>query len=107
LRKNIGLSVAIPKKECEDKLCPFHGALSIRGKIFQGKVVRAKAPKMVVVERESSIFISKFKRYARSKNKIHAFKPSCIDLVEGNTVLAVECRPISKTVSFVVVEVRT
>ena len=106
MTRNIGLPVPEPQNECTDKHCPFHGILSVRGKLFEGKVVSAKAKKTIVLQRESPVYISKFKRYARSKNTIHAYKPSCIDVEEGDSVLTAECRPIAKSVSFVVVEVR-
>ena len=106
MTKNIGISVTVPKKECTDKHCPFHGILSVRGKLFDGKVVSAKAKNTIVLQKESPVYFSKFKRYARGKSTIHAYKPSCIDAEEGDSVLTAECRPISKSVSFVVVEVR-
>jgi len=105
MTRNIGLQVTAPKSECEDELCPFHGNLSIRGKLVQGKVVSAKAPKMVVVQQEFPRIVPKYKRYARSQSKLHAHRPPCIDVKEGDVVLTAECRPISKSVSFVVVEV--
>ena len=43
--KNIGLPVKTPKSSCTDDLCPFHGVLSIRGKLVQGKVVSSKDSK--------------------------------------------------------------
>ncbi len=52
MTRNIGLQVKAPKTECQDELCPFHGTLSIRGKLVQGKVVSAKAPKTIVVQQE-------------------------------------------------------
>jgi small subunit ribosomal protein S17 len=106
MTRNIGIAVTAPKKECTDKHCPFHGTLSVRGKLFDGKVVSAKAKNTIVLQKESPVYFSKFKRYARSKNTIHAYKPSCIEAEEGDSVLTAECRPISKSVSFVVVEVR-
>jgi len=105
MTRNIGLQVKVPNSECEDALCPFHGALSIRGKLVQGKVVSAKAPKTVVVQQEFPRLDTKYKRYARSQSKLHAHKPQCIVVKEGDIVLTAECRPISKSVSFVVVEV--
>jgi len=105
MTKNIGLPVKTPKSECTDDLCPFHGVLSVRGKLVQGKVVSAKAPKTVVVQQEFPRFDIKLKRYARSQSKLHAHRPQCIDVKEGDIVLTAECRPISKSVSFVVVEV--
>ncbi len=106
MTKNIGIPITVPKKECNDKHCPFHGILSVRGKLFKGKVVSAKAKNTIVLQKESLVYFTKFKRYARSKNTIHAYKPSCIDVEEGDSVLTAECRPISKSVSFVVVEVK-
>ncbi|RLI40477.1 30S ribosomal protein S17, partial [Candidatus Bathyarchaeota archaeon] len=45
-----------------------------------------------------------FKRYERRRSLIPAHNPPCINAKEGDTVRIAECRPISKTVSFVVVE---
>jgi small subunit ribosomal protein S17 len=107
MSRNIGLSVSAPKSECTDSHCPFHGNLPVRGKLFEGTVVSAKARKMVVVQRETPKYLDKFKRYARSKSTIHAFAPSCLAIQEGAKVVAAECRPLSKSVSFVVVEIKS
>ena len=108
MTRNIGLPVKeLKKKPVEnEKNNPFNGSLSIRGKIFEGVVINAKAKGTVVIERESLIDFTKFKRFGRSKNKIHAHVPSNLDIQEGDYVIAAECRPISKSVSFVVVEVK-
>ena len=108
MTRNIGLPVKeLKKKPVEnEKNNPFSGSLSIRGKIFEGIVINAKAKGTVVIERESLIDFTKFKRFGRSKNKIHAHVPSNLDIQEGDHVIAAECRPISKSVSFVVVEVK-
>ncbi|MEM2856208.1 MAG: 30S ribosomal protein S17 [Candidatus Nitrosocaldaceae archaeon] len=103
--KNIGINVMAPERTCNDSLCPFHGSLSIRGKLFVGNIVSKKTKKMVVIEREYSYLISKYKRYARRKSKIHAYLPDCIDVNVGDTVTSAECRPLNKTTSFVVIEV--
>ncbi len=103
---NIGLKVNAPKRECEDIHCPFHGNLSIRGKLFDGKVTGSKARQTITLQKEAPIYFSKFKRYARGKSTIHAHVPGCIDVESGNHVLTAECRPISKSVSYVVVEVK-
>ena len=108
MTRNIGLPVKESKKKIEEneKNNPFNGTLSIRGKIFEGTVINAKANGTVVIQKESPIYFKKFKRFGRSKNKIHAHVPSNINVEEGDYVIAAECRPISKSVSFVVVEVR-
>ena len=103
--RNIGVSVAPPRKSCEDRLCPFHGELSIRGKLLRGIVVSNKAKNMAVVAREFPRSVSKYKRYERSRSKLHAYVPDCMDIDENSHVTIAECRPLSKTVSFVVIEV--
>src|SRR5437016_6163529 len=105
MARNIGVSVVSPRKTCEDDLCPFHGTLSVRGKLIRGITASAKAKKMIVVSREYPRPVPKYKRYQRSRSKIHAYLPTCIEVKEGEEVLVAECRPLSKTVSFVVVEV--
>ena len=108
MTRNIGIKVPGPKDEAVDgdQKNPFNGTLSVRGKLFQGKVIKSKAKNTVVLEKESPTYYSKFKRYARSKNSIHAHVPSNIEVNEGDIVIAAECRPLSKSVSFVVVEVK-
>jgi small subunit ribosomal protein S17 len=105
--RNIGVSVVTPRKSCEDELCPFHGRLSVRGKLLTGIVDSANAPKMVVVSREYPMVVSKYKRFQRSRSKVHAYLPSCIEVKEGEEVRIAECRRLSKTVSFVVIEANT
>lgn len=106
--RNIGLPVKNPKMKPEDndKKNPFNGSLSIRGKIFEGKVIKSMAKNTVILEKEFPIYFEKFKRYGRSKNRIHAHVPSNLDVNDGDLVVAAECRPLAKSVSFVVVEVK-
>ena len=68
--------------------------------------LKNKAKNTVVIQKESPMYFSKFKRYARSKNSIHAHVPSNLEINEGDIVIAAECRPLAKSVSFVVIEVK-
>ena len=106
--RNIGLAVKKPTEKSLDNENnnPFAGSLPIHGKIFEGIVTKAKAKGTVVLERNAPIYFTKFRRYGRSKKRIHAHVPSNLDVKEGDHVIAAECRPISKSVSFVVVEVK-
>ena len=108
MTQDIGLAVKKPTKKPLDNENnnPFAGSLTIHGKIFEGVVTKAKAKDTVVLERNTPIYFTKFRRYGRSKNRIHAHIPSNLDVKEGDRVIAAECRPISKSVSFVVVEVK-
>lgn len=100
----MALSIKKPKKTCDDQNCPFHGKLSIRGRIMEGDVISAKMDKTVVVRRDYLNYVPKYRRYERRHSHIPAHSPPCIDAKEGDWVKIAECRPISKTVSFVVVE---
>lgn len=98
------LSLRKPRKSCDDRNCPFHGTLKVRGRILDGTVVGAKMDKTVIVERDYQFYLPKYKRYERRRSHIPAHNPPCLDVKEGEVVKVAECRPISKTVSFVVVE---
>ena len=86
MAKNIGIQVKSPSRTCTNRLCPFCGSLSLRGKMVSGTIVSHKAKNMVVVEREYSRFVSKYKRYERSQSRLHAFISECMDASEGNKV---------------------
>jgi len=51
MSKNIGLPVPEPKKKASEneKNNPFNGTLAIRGKLFEGIVVSAKAKNTIVI----------------------------------------------------------
>lgn len=102
--RDIGYDVKSPEKECNDRNCPFHGTLPIRGKILEGIVVSSKMSKTVIVERNYLHFIPKYERYERRRSKTAAFNPECIDAKVGDKVKIAECRPLSKTKHFVVIE---
>ena len=93
-----------PRKTCNDQNCPFHGTLSVRGRVLDGVVISAKMDKTVVVRRDYLDYVPKLKRYERRRSRISAHNPPCINAREDDRVKIAECRPISKTVSFVVVE---
>jgi small subunit ribosomal protein S17 len=93
-----------PKKSCDDRNCPFHGELPVRGRVLEGVVASAKMDKTVVVKRDYLYYIPKFMRYERRHSRISSHNPPCIAAKEGDKVKIAECRPLSKTVSFVVVE---
>ena len=105
MAKNIGLNVSAPEKECNDVNCPFHGTLPVRGQVITGKVVSDHMQDSVVVARDFLHYVKKYKRYEKRSSKLHAHSPACIGAKVGDTVKIAECRPISKTKTFVVVEV--
>ena len=105
--RDLGLGFSPPKKSCNDPNCPYHGNLKIRGMMIEGKIVSRKMNKAGVLLREYLHYDKKYKRYERRRSKITVYIPPCIDVEEGDDVVAAECRPISKTISFVVVYNKT
>jgi len=91
--------------ECKDKNCAEHGNIKVRGNVFTGKVVSAKGNKTVIVERIITKKIQKYERYQKTRSKITAHNPECINAKEGDTVKIGETRKLSKTKNFVVLEV--
>ena len=103
---DIGIpNVEPPEKTCEDRQCPFHGDLSVRGRIMEGLVTSTKMQKTITFQIDYLSLVKKYSRYERRRSKKHAHLPPCIDVNVGDLVKVVECRPISKTVSSVVVAV--
>lgn len=103
--KNIGVGANPPENICNDIKCPWHGNLALRGRIFVGKVISAKANKTAIVEWGYHRYLQKYERYERRHTRVVAYSPLCIEAKEGDIVRIMECRPISKTKSFAVIEV--
>jgi small subunit ribosomal protein S17 len=95
----------IAEAVCSDKDCPIHGHLKVRGQIFKGRIIK-KFHKRIVIEFERMIYIRKYERYAKSKTKIHARLPTCMEkkVHVGDLVRVQECRPLSKIIHFVFIE---
>jgi small subunit ribosomal protein S17 len=89
--------------ECNDSKCPFHGSISLRGRTFQGEVIK-KFQKRVCIGFERTIYIPKFERYSKSKTKLHARLPDCLaDKINiGDYIEIKECRKLSKIINFIV-----
>ena len=102
--RDIGMVLEVPKQKCNDVNCPFHGSLSVRGRQFTGTIISAKMKKTAVMEFERLNFLKKYERYEKRRTKLKVHNPDCVNAREGNVVRVVECRPLSKTKKFVIIE---
>lgn len=102
--RNIGVDAVPPKSECSDSKCGWHGSLSIRGNILQGRVVSTRAGKTAVVKREFLHYLPKYERYERRHSRLSVHNPECISAKDGDIVTIAETRPLSKTKHFVIIE---
>lgn len=89
---------------CGDSHCPVHARFPVRGARIEGVVVSAKAKNTIILERPYLKFVPKYERYQRRTTRIAAHKPECLEVKEGDRVLVAECRKVSKTKSFVMLE---
>lgn len=105
VKKNIGIEAKRPEKECKDEKCPWHGTLSLRGRVFTGTVIGSKPSKTAIVRWHYNYFLKKYERYERRHTTVVAYNPECINAKKGDTVKIAECRPVSKTKPFTVIEV--
>ena len=104
-KKSIGIKVKQPKETCSDSHCPFHSTLKVRGRILEGTVIKVDAFKTAKIEFQRLYKIPKYERYEKRNTKLRAHIPGCLQVKPGNLVKIAECKPISKTKHFVVVEV--
>ena len=104
--RDIGIDVKPPTGEWDgDQNCPFYGSLRLRGQLLEGKVANVGMQKTITLERNNVRYMQKYERFEKRTSVLSAHLPSCIGEVSvGDTVKVMECRPLSKTVSFCVVE---
>ncbi len=105
-KKKPAESASIVETSCNDRKCPFHGSLSVRGRRFRGVVTRVYS-KTASLEFERVVYYPKYERYSKAKTKLHAHVPDCIaaTVKSGKLVTIGECRPLSKTVHHVILQV--
>ena len=103
MRKSIGVDAKPPEKKCEDPDCPWHGSVSLRGRVFTGTVRSAKSHGTAIVEWGFNKFVKKYERYERRSSRVTAHNPPCIHARENELVMIAECRPLTATKRFVVV----
>jgi len=91
--------------ECNDPNCPIHGHIKVRGTQIVGKVVSDKGKKQRLWKESIQSMFTSTRRSLRKRSRIPAHNPECINAQVGDVVKIGETRRISKTKSFVVMEV--
>lgn len=94
-------------KESTEKIAELPSVernVSSRGRTFQGKVMK-KFPNRVAIEFERTVYIPKYERYMRKKTRLHARLPQNIRVEIGDLIRVRECRPLSKIIHFIVVDI--
>ncbi|CBK19601.2 uncharacterized protein [Blastocystis hominis] len=105
---NIGLGIKTPAAAINgkyvDKKCPFTSDVTIRGAILKGLVISTKMERTIIVRRDYLRYVKKYRRYEKRHRNIPAHCSPCFDVKEGDIVTIGQCRPLSKTVRFNVID---
>ena len=72
------------------------------GRKFTATVINAKAHKTATVEWYWKRYVPKYERYEQKRTRIKAHNE--VNAEKGDKVVVQECRPISKTKNFVIIE---
>ena len=104
--RDIGVDVKVPEGEWDgSENCPFYGSLRVRGQIIEGLVASVGMNHSIIVQNERIRSMKKYERYEKRTSRYNAHLPTCIgDVAVGDRVRIMECRPLSKTVCFCVIE---
>lgn len=103
--RNIGIQVSLPKSKGEDVNCPFYGNIRLRGRVTTATVVASKIPRTATVRLYRRHYLPKYQRFEERVSKLRVHNPASINAKEGDIVKIAECRPISKTKRFVIIDV--
>jgi small subunit ribosomal protein S17 len=76
----------------------------VRGQVLEGTVVSTGMQRTAVVERTLLHFVPKYERYEKRRRRYLAHSPPCLNVPIGHRVRIAETRPLSKLVSFCIVE---
>ncbi len=75
-----------------------------RGRTFEGTVVK-KFDKRAVVEFDRTVKVAKYERFMRKTTRVHSRIPTGMNINIGDYVKVQECRPLSKMIHSVVIQV--
>ncbi|HVY01441.1 MAG TPA: 30S ribosomal protein S17 [Candidatus Nanoarchaeia archaeon] len=75
-----------------------------RGRVFEGTVTK-KFPMRIVIEAERTVFVKKYERFYKKVMRVHARIPTGFEVQVGDYVRVQECRPLSKIIHAVLIEV--
>lgn len=78
--------------------------VATHGRVFNGYVVK-KFANRIVVEFDRTAYVQKYERFLKDKTRLHARLPAGMDVSVGDYVKVQECRPLSKIIHFVALEV--
>ena len=106
--KNVGLGFKTPKAAMNgkyvDKKCPFTGNVSIRGRLMRGVVHSTACKRSIVIRRDYLHYVQKYQRYMHRHKNFSVHCSPCFEPKVGDEVIVGQCRPLSKTIRYNVLQ---
>jgi small subunit ribosomal protein S17 len=96
---------SVPKKECADKKCLFHGKINVKEESYTGKIIKKDVNRSATIEWERQYPIPKYERYEKRRSRLRVHNPTCIDAAVGDMVHVSRTRPLSKTKNFIITKI--
>ena len=90
------------KTETQQSVMKF--VVGTRGRSFQGTVTKVFGQR-AVIEFERTVKVEKYERFMRKKTRLHSRIPDGMKISVGDYVKVQECRPLSKMIHSVVIEI--
>ncbi len=75
-----------------------------RGRTFTGKVISNKMAKTAKIQWDRRSYLYKYERYQKKRSAVMAHIPEGMVISIGDVVKIAECKPISKTKNFIIIE---
>jgi len=91
----------VKKEVAEVKSVPD---FATRGRTFMGKVISNKMAKTAKIQWDRRAYLYKYERYQKKRSAVMAHIPEGMNIAIGDTVKIAECKPISKTKNFIIIE---
>jgi len=76
------------------------GSVNIRGKLITGIIKTAKMKNTVIIRKDYLHYIKKYNRFEKRHKNTPVHVSPCFRVRPGDSILAGQCRPLSKTVRF-------
>ena len=92
------------EKQIETQRNAQNFVVGTRGRSFQGTVTKIFGQR-AVIEFERTVKVQKYERFMRKKTKLHSRIPEGMIVNIGDYVKVQECRPLSKMIHSVVIEI--
>ena len=104
--REIGFGFKTPEEAIKgtyiDKKCPFTGITRMKGRILKGIVKSHKMQRSIIVRRDYLHYVDKYKRFEKRHKNVPAHLSPCFRVKDGDIVTIGQCRPLSKTIRFMV-----